>query len=319
MTNDEFLWVEKYRPKKVDDVILGDDLKTMFQEFVKNKNIPNLILSGSSGVGKTTVAKAMLEELGADYLVINGSLEGRSIDVLRNEISGFASSVSMSGGRKYVIIDEADYLNSNTVQPAFRNFMESMSSNCGFIFTCNYLARIIPPLQSRCSVIDFSINADKKAKIMVEMAKRVQTILRQENVKFDQNVIVFIIKQYFPDLRKILNELQKYSSISGMVDSGILSKGSISNFDDIVSFLKNKNFNEIRKWSANNSDLFSGSDFSKFYESVSAKMEKDSIPNFVLILAEYQYKASMIENIAIKQEINVTACLVQVMLECVFK
>lgn len=319
MENEEFLWVEKYRPKKIDDVILSEELKNMFREFVKNRNIPNLILSGSSGVGKTTVAKAMLEEIGADYLVINGSLEGRSIDVLRNEIAGFASSVSMTGGRKYVIIDEADYLNQNTVQPAFRNFMESMSSNCGFIFTCNYLGRIISPLQSRCSVIDFSIDKERKVKLMVEMAKRVQIILRQENIKFDQNVILHIIKQYFPDLRRILNELQSYSSISGSIDSGILTKSKGTNFDDIVLFLKNKNFNEIRKWSADNSDLFTGSDFSKFYEFVSSKMEKDSVPNLVLILADYQYKASMIENVSIKQEINVTACLVQIMLECVFK
>lgn len=319
MEKDEFLWVEKYRPKKIDDVILSEDLKKMFREFVKNKNIPNLILSGSSGVGKTTVAKAMLEEIGCDYLVINGSLEGRTIDVLRNEIASFASSISMTGGRKYVIIDEADYLNQNTVQPAFRNFMEAMASNCGFIFTCNYLGRIISPLQSRCSIIDFSIDKERKIKLMVDMAKRVQSILRQENIQFDQNVILHVIKQYFPDLRRILNELQSYSSISGNIDNGLLSKGKIANFDDIVLFIKNKNFNEIRKWAADNSDLFTGSDFSKFYEFVSSKMEKESIPNFVLILAEYQYKASMIENVAIKQEINVSACLVQVMLECVFK
>jgi len=194
-----------------------------------------------------------------------------------------------------------------------------MLSNCGLIFSCNYLGRIISPLQSRCSVIDFSIDKERKVKLMVEMAKRVQIILRQENIKFDQNVSLHIIKQYFPDLRRILNELQSYSSISGSIDSGRLTKRKGTNFDDIVLFLKNKNFNEIRKWSADNSDLFTGSDFSKFYEFVSSKMEKDSVPNLVLILADYQYKASMIENVSIKQEINVTACLVQIMLECVFK
>src|SRR5210317_1499901 len=205
---EEFLWVEKYRPKTIATTILPKALKGTFQEFINQDNVPNLILSGSAGVGKTTAAKAMLTELGADYIVINGSDEGRSIDVLRNDIQNFASSVSLQGGRKYVILDEADYLNANSTQPALRNFMEEYSKNCGFILTCNFLNRIIEPLHSRWSVIQFRLSKEDKPKMAAQFFKRVQNILKTENIEYDDKVVAELIKKYFPDNRRVLNEIQ---------------------------------------------------------------------------------------------------------------
>ena len=218
---EDFLWVEKYRPKTVEDTILPVDLKRTFQNFVDQGNIPNLILAGSAGVGKTTIARAMLEQLGCDYIVINGSMNG-NIDTLRNEILSFASSMSFSGGRKYVILDEADYLNANSTQPALRNFMEEFSKNCGFILTCNFRNRIIDPLHSRCSVIDFKIGKADMAKLAAQFFKRVITILDSENVKYEQQVVAEVINKHFPDWRRVLNELQRYSA-TGAIDTGLLT------------------------------------------------------------------------------------------------
>ena len=219
--NEEFLWVEKYRPKTVEETILPAELKATFQQFVDQKNIPNLILSGTAGVGKTTIARAMLEQLECDYIVVNGSMNG-NIDTLRNEILSFASSVSLSGGRKYVILDEADYLNANSTQPALRNFMEEFSRNCGFILTCNFKNRIIEPLHSRCSVIDFKLSKSISTKLATQFFKRVEKILSGEGVDFDRAVVAELITKYFPDWRRVLNELQRYSA-TGKIDSGIFA------------------------------------------------------------------------------------------------
>lgn len=218
---EEFLYVEKYRPKTVSDTILPVSLKQTFQQFVDQKNVPNLLLTGTAGVGKTTIAKAMLEELGCDYIVINGSDEGRLIDTLRTKIKGFASSMSLSGGRKYVILDEADYLNAETVQPALRNFMEEYSANCGFIMTCNFANKIIEPLRSRCSVVEFKMAPEDKPKLAGEFFKRVCNILTGEGVEFDKPTVVEVVKKHFPDNRRVLNELQRYAA-TGKIDAGIL-------------------------------------------------------------------------------------------------
>ena len=242
----EFLWVEKYRPNTLSNCILPDELKNTFQEFVNQQNIPNLLLSGSAGVGKTTVAKAMLEELGADYIVVNGSLHG-NIDTLRTEIMNFATTVSFSEGRKYVILDEADYLNPQSTQPALRNFMEEYSKNCGFILTCNFKNRIIEPLQSRCSVVDFLFPKKLAPSLAGSFFERVKIILEQEQVKYDEKVLVEIIQRHFPDWRRVLNELQRYS-VSGIIDIGILSNSSQNAFKSLISLLKGKQFGDMRKW-----------------------------------------------------------------------
>jgi len=249
---EEFLWVEKYRPKTVDETILPVELKVVFQQFVDQKNIPNLILSGTAGVGKTTIARAMLEQLECDYIVINGSMNG-NIDTLRNEILNFASSVSLQGGRKYVILDEADYLNANSTQPALRNFMEEFSRNCGFILTCNFKNRIIEPLHSRCSVVDFKISKKDMSKLATQFMKRVETILTTENVEYDKKVVAEVLTKHFPDWRRVLNELQRYSA-TGKIDSGILANMAETSIKDLLALMKDKNFTEVRKWVKNNVD-----------------------------------------------------------------
>lgn len=309
---DDFLFVEKYRPKTVSDTILPAELKATFQQFVDQKNIPNLILSGSPGVGKTTIAKAMLEELHCDYIVINGSMNG-NIDTLRNEIQQFASSVSLQGGRKYVILDEADYLNPNSTQPALRNFMEEYSKNCGFILTCNFKNRIIAPLHSRCSVIDFTLKNSDKVALAAEMFKRACTILTQENIEFDKKVVAEVVKKYFPDNRRILNELQKYGSC-GRIDTGILSNVQDVSIKSLTSALKEKNFTEVRKWVSQNSDVDSSEIFRTIYDAASEFLTSSSIPQLVLILADYQYKAAFVAD----PEINMTACLTEIMVNCEF-
>lgn len=310
MNNDNPLWVEKYRPSRVSDAILTKELKSTFQKFVDDKNVPNLILSGSPGVGKTTVAKAMLEELDCDYITVNGSLHG-GIDTLRNEIMNFASSVSLMGGRKYVILDEADYLNANSTQPALRNFMEEYSKNCGFILTCNFINRLIAPLQSRCSVINFKVSKKETPKLAMEFMKRVENILTQENVKYDQKVLAEIITKYFPDWRRVLNELQKYS-VTGAIDSGILSNIQEVSIRDLVKFMKEKNFTEVRKWIGQNSDVDENALYRSFYDTASSYFKTSSIPQLVLILGKYQYQSAFCAD----PEINIAACMVEIMVEC---
>lgn len=310
--NEEFLWVEKYRPKTIEDTILPCDLKKTFQQFVDQKNIPNLILSGSAGVGKTTVARAMLEQLGCDYIIINGSMNG-NIDTLRNEILNFASSVSLSGGRKYVILDEADYLNANSTQPALRNFMEEFSRNCGFILTCNFKNRIIDPLHSRCSVIDFKISKKAVAKLATQFFKRVTFILEQENVKYDQKVVAEVINKHFPDWRRVLNELQRYSA-TGAIDTGILVNMQAASIKDLVVLLKEKEYTNIRKWVKNNLDTDVNVLYNEFYDISSEIMPAQDCAQLVLLLAKYQYQNAFSAN----AEINFLAFLVEVMMNCEF-
>ena len=311
---DNFLWVEKYRPKMVKDAVLPPSLKETFQTFVNNKNIPNLLLTGSAGVGKTTIARAMLEELDCDYIVINGSDEGRSIDVLRNELRNFASSVSFSGGRKYVILDEADYLNANSVQPALRNFMEEYSNNCGFILTCNFVNKIIAPLQSRCSVIEFKISNADKPQMAKEFFQRIQKILMLEQVTYDNKVVAEVVKKYFPDNRRVLNELQRYSA-TGTIDTGILSTFSDKNLNSLIDALRNKEFSTVRKWVAQNVDGDVAPLFRKIYESMSEYIQPQSIPQTVVTIADYQYKSAFVAD----QEINIMACLTELMVEVEWK
>jgi DNA polymerase III delta prime subunit len=310
---EEYLWVEKYRPKTIDDCILPNDLKETFQTFVNQKNVPNLLLSGGPGVGKTSVAKAMLDELDSDYLTINGSLSG-NIDTLRNDIKQFASSVSFSGGRKYVILDEADYLNPQSTQPALRNFMEEFSKNCGFILTCNFKNRIIEPLHSRCSVVNFKIASKDKPDIATQFFKRVMGILDKESITYDKKVVAELIQMHFPDWRRVLNELQRYG-VSGTIDPGILTSLSDDSFKTLVSFLKEKNFTEARKWVGLNIDNEPSILFRKIYDNCSTYIAKSSVPQAILILADYQYKSAF----AADQEINLVACLTELMAEVEWK
>ena len=311
--NEDFLWVEKYRPKTIEETILPCELKQTFQQFVDQKNIPNIILSGTAGVGKTTVARAMLEQLGCDYIIINGSMNG-NIDTLRNEILNFASAVSLSGGRKFVILDEADYLNANSTQPALRNFMEEFSRNCGFIFTCNFKNRIIEPLHSRCSVIDFKISKKAMAKLASQFFKRVTTILQSEGIEFDSKVVAEVINKHFPDWRRVLNELQRYSA-TGKIDTGILVNLQETSIKELIGFMKDKNFTEIRKWTKNNLDVDVNQLFNQFYEVSSEVMDTLNSAQLVLHLAKYQYQNAFAAN----PEINFLAFLVEVMRDCEFK
>jgi DNA polymerase III delta prime subunit len=310
---EQFLWVEKYRPKSIDKTVLPPTLKKTFQQFVDQENVPNLILTGRAGVGKTTVARAMLDQLQCDYLIINGSMNG-NIDTLRNEILQFASSVSFTGTRKYVILDEADYLNPQSTQPALRNFMEEFSKNCGFILTCNYINRIIDPLHSRCSIVNFKIEKEDKAKIAAQYFKLVVSILEKEGVPFEEKAVVEVIKKYFPDFRRILNELQKYSA-TGRIDTGILVNFSDEKMKELIDLLKKKNFTEVRKWVAENNDVDQTVFFRKLYDVVSEYLKPGSIPQLVLTVAEYQYKAAFVAD----HEINILACLIEIMAEGDFK
>lgn len=310
---EDFLWVEKYRPRSISEVILPADLKKTFQTFVEQENIPNLLLTGRAGMGKTTIARAMMEELGCNYMIINGSLYG-NIDTLRTEIVAFASSVSLKGGRKYVILDEADYLNPNSTQPALRNFMEEYSKNCGFILTCNYKNRIIPELHSRCSIVEFKISQQDRPELASVFYKRVMDILKKEGVDSDPKAVAEVVKKYFPDFRRVLNELQRYSAM-GKIDTGILSSFQDDKLKELTEMLKDKNFTGIRKWAGENLDIDSTTFFRKLYDTASVYLKPSSIPQMVLIIADYQYKAAFVAD----QEVNIVACLTELMVECEFK
>ena len=306
---EHLLWTEKYRPKKIEDCILPERLKKPFQEYVNQGNIPNLLLAGGAGVGKTTVAKAMCEEIGCDYMVINGSDES-GIDTFRTKIKNYASSMSLSGGRKVIIIDEADYLNPNSTQPALRNAIEEFAVNCSFIFTCNYKTRIIEPLHSRCAVVDFGLKNDEKASMASQFFKRLQSVLQSEKVEYDDKVIAELVKKHFPDFRRVLNELQRYSQF-GKIDTGILAQIGNIQLQEIVKHIKAKDFGAIRKWVAT-SDLDSNSVFRQIYDSLYDFMKPHSIPQAVLIIADYQYKNAFVAD----TEINLVACLTELMANC---
>ena len=308
---EHLLWTEKYRPQSIEDCILPERLKKPFQEYVNQNNIPNLILSGGPGVGKTTVAKAMCNEIGCDFMVINGSDES-GIDTFRTKIKNYASSMSLAGGRKVIIIDEADYLNPNSTQPALRNAIEEFAGNCSFIFTCNYKNRIIEPLHSRCAVIDFALKNGEKAKMASAFFKRIQSVLQSESVEFDDAVIAELVKKHFPDFRRVLNELQRYSQF-GKIDTGILSQIADVSITEIVKSIKEKDFAAIRKWVASN-EIDSGALFRKLYDGLYDILKPSSVPQAVVILADYQYKAAFVAD----QEINTVACLTDLMVNCEF-
>jgi DNA polymerase III delta prime subunit len=310
---EDYLWVEKYRPKTIEECILPEDLKKTFQQFVDQKNIPNLLLTGGPGVGKTTIARAMLEQLDCDYIIINGSLNG-NIDTLRVEIAQFASSVSFKGKRKYVILDEADYLNPNSTQPSLRNFIEEYSSNCGFILTCNYKNRIISPLHSRCSVIEFGSSKKEKPTLAAKFMKRIVKILDEEKVTYEKEVIAELINKYFPDWRRVLNELQRHSA-TGHVGQSVLGNLSSDNYKILLEALKSKNYNAARKWVAENPDLDSTTLFRHMYDNISEIVKPQFVPHLIVHLAEYQYKAAFVAN----PEINTAAFIAQVMSDCEFK
>ena len=307
----EFLWVEAYRPKKLDDCILPVDQKKVFQDMVEKDEIQNMLLCGSAGVGKTTIARALCEELGTDYIIINGSEES-GIDVLRTKIKQFASTVSFSGKTKVVILDEADYLNPNSTQPALRAFIEEFSSNCRFIFTCNFKNRIIPPLHSRCAVIEFKIGKEERPKIAARFFKRVNEILANEKVEADPKVVAKVLEKHFPDYRRVLNELQRYAS-SGKIDEGILVNMGEVNMQDLISALKDKDWKKMRTWVVNNLDNDPQTLFRKIYDTLLDSVVQ--VPQLVLLLADYQYKAAFCAD----QEINLVACLTEIMASVEFK
>ncbi len=308
---EQFLWVEKYRPRTIRDCILPDNLKNTFQEFVDQDNIPNMLLSGTAGTGKTTIARALCEELGCDYIIINGSEES-GIDVLRTKIKDFASTVSLAGKVKVVILDEADYLNPNSTQPALRGFIEEFSKNCRFIFTCNFANRIIAPLHSRTTVIDFRLTKQDRPQMAAKFFKRVVDILNQENITHNPKVVAEIVNKYFPDYRRVLNELQRYSA-SGTIDEGILVNISDANLKELVSALREKDFKKMRTWVVNNLDNEPNVLFRKLYDTLLTEVVQ--VPQLVLLLADYQYKVAFVAD----AEINLVACLTEIMAACEMK
>ena len=307
---EHLLWVETHRPQTIADCILPERLKKPFQEYVNQNNIPNLLLAGGPGVGKTTVAKAMCKEVGCDYMVINGSDEN-GVDVIRFKIKNYASSMSLAGGRKVVIIDEADYLTPNA-QAILRNAIEEFSVNCSFIFTCNYKTKIIEPLHSRCAVIDFSLKNGEKAVMAKDFFKRIQGILQSENVDYDKVVVSEVVKKHFPDFRRVINELQRYAQF-GKIDTGILSQIANVSIAEIVKHMREKDFGSIRKWVAMG-EYDSNTVFRQIYDALYDIMKPQSIPQAVLILADYQYKQAFV----VDSEINLVACLIELMGNCEF-
>tara|TARA_B100000131_G_scaffold196405_1_gene188764 strand:- start:3982 stop:4920 length:939 start_codon:yes stop_codon:yes gene_type:complete len=308
----QFLWVEKYRPHAIADCILPDEVKEQFNTFIEKGEIPNLLLSGSAGTGKTTLARALCEELGCDYIVINGSDEGRQIDTLRTKIKSFASAVSFEGKTKVVILDEADYLNKDSVQPALRAFIETFSENCRFIFTCNYSNRIISPLHSRTTVIDFKIPPSDRPNLASKFLKRMEYILDTEGVDYNQRVLSELLMKYFPDYRRVINELQRYS-VSGKIDEGILSNFQEINAKALIESLREKDWKKMRQWIANNVDTDPQHIFRQIYDILLPEVK--GIPHLVLLIADYQYKAAFVAD----QEINLTACLTEIMANVEFK
>lgn len=309
----EFLWTEKYRPKTVSECILPERLKKVFQEYVNSKTIPNLMLTGTAGVGKTTVAIAMCEEIGINYLFINSS-EERGIDTLRTKIKNYASTVSLVGGRKVIILDEADYITPEA-QAGLRGAIEEFSANCTFIFTCNFKSRLIDALHSRCSVIDFTLVNGERPKMAALFFKRLGEILTKENIQYDKQVLIKIVEKFFPDYRRTLNELQRYSG-SGSIDAGMIAQiTDVKNLSDLIKNLKEKNFGGMRKWVVVNSDIDPARIFRKIYDGLYEYMKPESIPQAVVIIARYQYQSAFVAD----QEINLVACLTEIMVDCEMK
>jgi replication factor C small subunit len=306
------LWVEKYRPKTLSDCILPIDLNAVFKGMVKEGTIPNMMFYGKAGTGKTTVARALAVDIDAEYIIINCS-EENGIDTLRTKIRQYASTVSLSGNLKVVILDEFDYANPQSIQPALRGAIEEFHKNCRFILTCNYKNRVIEPLHSRCTGIDFTVPNAEKAQIAKEMMKRIEYILKTENIPYEQQVIANLIKKHFPDLRRIINELQKYSS-SGKIDVGILSQGSSESYRELMGYMKSKDFTSCRKWVVQNLDLNTTEFFKKLYTELYSTLKPNSVPPAILHIADYQYKSAF----AADQEINTMALLVQLMMDCEF-
>ena len=311
--NTDFLWVEHYRPQTIDDCILPASLKTLFQSFIDKGEISNMLFSGTPGVGKTTVAKALCEQMNCDWIMINGSEEG-GIDVLRNKIKNFASTVSLSGGKKVVILDEADYLNPQSTQPALRGFVEEFHKNCRFILTCNFKNRIIEPLHSRFSNIEFRINNKDKPKLASQLMDRAVYILKEQNIEYEDKALVGLITKHFPDFRKLINELQRYS-VSGAIDAGVLVNISDENLKSLTGHLKAKEFGDMRKWVVNNLDNDPVKIFRKIYDSLNTTLQPETIPHAILIIADYQYKSAFVAD----QEINLVACLTELMSQVKFK
>ena len=311
----DFIWVEKYRPTTIDECILPDSIKKTFKEFLNKGEIPNMLLAGPPGIGKTTVAKALCNELGVDFYVINGSDEGRFLDTVRNNAKNFASTVSLSSEAKHkvIIIDEADNT-GNDVQLLLRAFIEEFAGNCRFIFTCNYKNKILEPLHSRCAVVDFSIRGKEKQQIAAAFFQRLNYVLDKERIEADKKVLAELINKHFPDWRRVLNECQRYS-VGGKIDSGILAAFSDVAVDDLIKNLKEKNFPEVRKWVSNYMDNDTSVLFRRIYDSLYKSLVANTIPAAVLVIAKYQYQMAFVAD----QEINMLACLTEIMVECEFK